>query len=173
MLEDILGERLKTPAMIAGSLAITGVFLILIEHVFQTGTRKEQDMRPSDALIVGIAQSLAVIPGISRSGSTLIAALWIGLNRETAVRYSFLLSIPVIMGSSLLTLDDIQGGMFAAIGWGPLLAAFMTSFVCSIIGIVWLIDFLNRSRLIYFAIYCFVAALFVILFLDPAAVSGG
>ncbi|MCK0473800.1 undecaprenyl-diphosphatase UppP [Halalkalibacter sp. APA_J-10(15)] len=168
LLEDSIGESLKTPAVIAVSLTITGIFLIIIERIVRYGNRKEDEMTFIDSMIVGLGQTLAVFPGISRSGATLITALFIGLNRETAVRYSFLLAIPVILGSTVLAIGDFtQGSLVADIGIVPLIIAFIVTFIFSWIGIVWLIGFLKKSKLIYFAIYCFVAAIFVYFYLSP------
>lgn len=119
-----------------------------------------------DTCVVALAQTLAVLPGISRSGSTLIAGLWMGLNRETAVRFSFLLSIPIILGSTVLLVKDLEPGLVNQTGGLPILTAFVASFLFSIIGIKWLINFLNKGRLTYFAIYCFILATIVLLFFD-------
>lgn len=168
-LEDSLGSALKTPVMIAVSLTLTGIFLIIIERAYTIGSRTVNEMTTLDAVIVGLAQTVAVIPGISRSGSTLIAALFSGLDRETSVRFSFLLSIPVILGSTVLALGDITDGSLASIGAVSLIAAFIASLITSWLGIVWLINFLNKGKLTYFAIYCFLLALVTILFLDPGS----
>ncbi|WP_078553145.1 undecaprenyl-diphosphatase UppP [Bacillus alkalicellulosilyticus] len=170
VLSDVFDETMKTPYFIAGALAITGVALIFIERFHRYGNREEKDMTFKDSIIVGLAQTLAVFPGISRSGATLVAGLLAGLNRETAVRYSFLLSIPVILGSTVLAFDEIGSGMFSSIGAPALLVAFITTFIFSWLGIVWLISFLKKSKLIYFAIYCFVVAILVALFIDPNTV---
>lgn len=170
ILEGAVGDGIKTPFVIAGSLTLTGIFLILIERFHRIGTRTEKEMTILDSIVVGLAQTLAVLPGISRSGSTLIAGLYAGLNRETAVRYSFLLSIPVIAGSSVLAIGDLTSGQLGVIGYGPIAAALIASFITSYIGIIWLIDFLNKGRLIYFAVYCFVLAALVIGFLDAGTV---
>lgn len=170
ILEGAVGDGIKTPFVIAGSLTLTGIFLILIERFHRIGTRTEKEMTILDSIIVGLAQTLAVLPGISRSGSTLIAGLYAGLSRETAVRYSFLLSIPVIAGSSVLAIGDLTSGQLGIIGYEPIAVALIASFITSYIGIIWLIDFLNKGRLIYFAVYCFVLAALVIGFLDAGTV---
>lgn len=170
VLKDFIGDTMKTPTFIAAALVVTGLGLIFIERVHQYGERTEKDMTFLDAIIVGLGQTLAVLPGISRSGATLITALLVGLQRETAVRYSFLLVIPVILGSTVLAVGDVSSEIFAAIGTPALVVSFITTFFFSWLGIVWLIDFLKKSKLIYFAIYCFVVAALVFLFLDPATV---
>ncbi|QZT32920.1 undecaprenyl-diphosphatase [Caldalkalibacillus thermarum TA2.A1] len=170
VLTDFIDESLKTPPVIAFSLVVTGSLLIFIERFHRFGDKNEATMGLKDTFIVALGQTLAVIPGISRSGSTLVAALWTGLNRETAVRFSFLLAIPVILGSTVLMVKDLEPGLVAEIGLFPLFIAFVASFIFSIIGIIWLIDFLEKSRLIYFAVYCYVLAAFVYFFLDRSLI---
>jgi undecaprenyl-diphosphatase len=167
MLEDFIGPALKTPPFIAIALAVTGLFLIILERFVRYGKRTERDMTFRDSIIVGLGQTLAVIPGISRSGATLVTALFAGLSRETAVRYSFLLSIPVILGSSVLAIGDfIDGALVDEVGIAALVVSFIATFIFSWLGIIWLIDFLKKSKLVYFALYCFAAAIFVYFFLD-------
>lgn len=170
LLKDFVGDVMKTAPFIAGALIVTGLGLVFIERVHQYGIRTVKDMTFLDAIIVGLGQTIAILPGISRSGSTLIAALLIGLDRDTAVRYSFLLVIPVILGSTVLAVGDVSKDVFAAIGTPALIVSFVTTFIFSWLGIIWLIDFLKRSKLIYFAVYCFVAAVFVYLFIEPSTV---
>ncbi|QGU00836.1 Undecaprenyl-diphosphatase [Candidatus Syntrophocurvum alkaliphilum] len=170
VLKGVIQDAMKTPTFIGVSLMITGTFLIIIERFRQYGERRIENMTYLDSIIVGLGQTLAVLPGISRSGSTLVTGLWVGLSRDTAVRYSFLLAIPVILGSSVLVIGDLSNEMWSVIGLGPLIVSFVVTFIFSWIGIVWLIDFLKRSKLIYFAIYCFTVAILLILFMDPNVV---
>ena len=163
---DTVEGVMKTPAFIAFALILTGSGLIFIERFRKYGNRRQEDMKYKDALAVGIGQSIAVLPGISRSGITLIASLLIGLERETAVRYSFLLAIPVILGSTVLAFGDLGRGVWDTIGLGPLAISFLASFIFSIVGIIWLIDFLKKGRLLYFAIYCYTLAILVYLLID-------
>ncbi len=169
-MQKTLMDQFRSPTVISASLLVTGMFLVFIERIRTYGDINESSMKLRHSILVGLGQTVAVIPGISRSGSTLVAALWCGLERETAVRYSFLLAIPVIVGSSVLALKDVQGELFGSIGFGPMAVSFVVGFIFSLIGIIWLIDFLKKSRLIYFAIYCFIVALLVFFFLDPEAV---
>lgn len=162
LVKDFVEDYMTTSAVMAITLTITGVFLIIIERFKKYGVRDKEDMRYKDSVIVGLAQALAVIPGLSRSGTTLIAGLWSGLSRDMAVRYSFLMSIPVILGVSLVEMISIGDNMLSDIGLSALIVGFISSFVFSIIGIVWLINFLKKGRLIYFSLYCFLMALLLI-----------
>lgn len=169
-LKGCIGDAMKGPAFISFSLVATGSFLVIVERIRTYGKRTEGEMTFLDALMVGLGQTVAILPGISRSGATLVTALWIGLSRETAVRFSFLLAIPVILGSSVLMLDDVTGNLWSDIGITDLAASFAVTFIFSWIGIVWLITFLRKSRLIYFAAYCFVLAVLVYFFVEPTTV---
>lgn len=166
LLHGLVEDVMKTPPFIAGALVLTGTALIFIERFRDYGSRTEKKMTFWDSILVGLGQSIAILPGISRSGSTLVVALWIGLERETAVRYSFLLAIPIILGSSILAVRDVSGAAWSSIGLTSLVISFAASFIFSLIGIVWLIDFLKRGRLLYFAIYCYIVALLVFLFVQ-------
>ncbi|MBU9724046.1 MULTISPECIES: undecaprenyl-diphosphatase UppP [Bacillaceae] len=170
VLTDVASDAIKTPPFIALALTVTGVALIFIERFHRTGNKSEETMTFWDSVLVGLGQTLAVIPGISRSGATLVVSLLAGLNRETAVRYSFLLAIPVILGSTVLAIDDFSVTMVDYIGPMNLVVSFVVTFIFSMIGIVWLIDFLKKSKLIYFAIYCFIVAILVFTLLDPTMI---
>lgn len=170
LISDFIGEGLKTPGVIAVSLTITGFALIFIERFHKTGTKNEATMTGKDAVIIGLGQTLAVLPGISRSGATLVVSLLRGLDRDTAVRYSFLLAIPVILGSTVLGVRDMTPEIISYIGPLNLIVSFLVTFVFSVLGIIWLIDFLKKSKLIYFALYCFALAVFVIFYIDPTTV---
>ncbi len=166
ILQAFVADVMKTPSFIAVALLITGTALIFIERFKEYGNRTEEKMTFVDSILVGLAQTVAVLPGISRSGSTVIVALWAGLERDTAVRYSFLLVIPVILGSTVLATGEMSAEIWAFIGTAPLALSFIASFIFSWIGIVWLIDFLKKGRLIYFAAYCYIVAILVYLFVQ-------
>ncbi len=166
ILQSQVAEVMKTPPFIAAALLVTGTALVFIERFKQYGNRREENMTFIDSILVGLAQTVSVLPGISRSGATVIAGLWLGLDRNTAVRYSFLLVIPVILGSTVLAMGEMTSDFWFALGTGPLIISFIISFVFSLIGIVWLIDFLKKGRLIYIAVYCYVLAIFVYLFVQ-------
>lgn len=168
-IEGVFEERITNATTIGAALIVTGIFLILIEHGVTPGKRSLKEMTWKDGIIVGLGQALAVIPGISRAGSTLITALWSGLNKETAVRYSFLLSIPVIVGITILKLPDIYGA-FSHDLVIPLILAFVASFIFALIGIKWLIHMLNQTKLSYFAVYCIALGIITWVYLNDSPV---
>jgi undecaprenyl-diphosphatase len=161
LLQNALGESIKSPPLVGGALLLTAVLLVVVERARAIGDRGPGNLRALDAILIGLAQTVAIIPGISRAGSTLIAGLALGMNRVTAVRFSFLLAIPVLAGSSLLALRDISAGDLAEIGTGALVISFAASFLASMASIVWLIRMLKNQRLYWFSFYLVALAIYV------------
>lgn len=161
LLMKMMGDSLKSPPVVAGALFCTAIALLLVERIQRVGGRGIGEVSGLDAVLVGLAQTVAVLPGISRSGATLIGGLAVGLDRDTAVRFSFLLAIPVLVGSSVLALRDITGGELLALGVSGLIVSFVVSFAASWVSIVWLIGFLKQRRLFWFSIYLVLLSGFV------------
>lgn len=161
LLESFFEEVFGTPIAAAGFLLGTAVLLVSGERLL-SGNKDTSQMSWLDALIIGFMQMLALFPGISRSGSTITAGLWRGLDRATAARYSFLLGIPAILGAGLLSLGDlIEAGNLA--GQLPIyLAGFAAAAVSGYACIHFLLSWLRSRSLYIFAAYC---ALFGGLFL--------
>lgn len=133
-------------------LLVTATLLVLAEKIRRKQGRGLADLKASDALLVGVVQGLAIIPGISRSGSTIACLLLRGVDGETAARFSFLLALPAVGGAMLLSLKDLQhitSSELPAYGVGALVA-----FVSGLFAIRWLMDVVRRRRLIGFAVYC-------------------
>lgn len=108
---------------------------------------------PGDAGAIGLAQALAILPGISRSGTTVAAAMWLGVEPVRAAEFSFLLAIPAIAGAGVLQLAEL-GSDAAAVGIGPLVASFATALVAGVLAIRLLIALLQRGAFHRFAPYC-------------------
>ena len=154
-------DALFGPRAAAYFLLGTAAILVIGEWL-HSGNKPLDKMTWTDALVIGVIQMLAVLPGISRSGTTIMAGLTRGLDRTTAARYSFLLSIPAIIGAGLLTLLDLietgAGGNEVLLMGVAFLAAAATGYAC----IHWLLLWLRLRGLYGFAVYC---ALFAVVFL--------
>ncbi len=134
-------------------LLITGTILKLLT-IIPAGLKSVEKMNYKDALWIGILQGMAVIPGISRSGSTIAAALWRGLDRETAVRYSFMLSAPVIFGASLFEFREmLQVGVESEMIINYLVGG-VFSFFAGVLAIRTFIKLLREQKFYLFAFYC-------------------
>ena len=139
-------------------LLLTASLLTLTQFV-KSGTKNITFLR---ALIIGIAQAAAVLPGISRSGSTIATGLLLGAKKEEMARFSFLMVLIPILGAAFL---DIAGGKLTSeqsIGWLPLLIGFLAAFFSGLIACSWMIKIVKRGKLIYFAIYCAIIGLIAI-----------
>ncbi|PIT85240.1 undecaprenyl-diphosphatase [Candidatus Micrarchaeota archaeon CG10_big_fil_rev_8_21_14_0_10_59_7] len=144
------------PATIAVALLITAVFLVVAER-FSHESRK-QGILP--AFVVGIAQGIAVAPGISRSGATIGAGMLLGLKKEDAAKFSFLLAVPAILGASAL--EGVKAFSFAGIGAAEIIAGTAAAAIVGYFSIGLLLDFLKKGRLYVFSAYCVLLALAVL-----------
>ncbi|MFC2949934.1 undecaprenyl-diphosphate phosphatase [Virgibacillus sediminis] len=145
------------------TLLITGVALWVIRNL--RGRKNDGDISMKDALIVGFAQAAALVPGISRSGATIVAAMLVGMKQETALRFSFLLYIPVSLGITVLSFTDIVTDPNFDTLMIPYIIAFMASIIASYFALKWFINIMARGNLKYFAFYCFIVGFLVIVFL--------
>lgn len=155
LFEDQIGETFDTPKMIGITLIITGIALWIIRNL--KGNKNDGALTIKDAIIVGLAQSVALIPGISRSGATIVAAMLIGMKQETALRFSFLLFIPISLGTLLLSIGDIISDEQFSTLWIPYVLAFLASIIATYFSLKWFMNIMARGNLKYFAFYCFIA----------------
>ena len=147
---------------VAALLIITSVFLFLSDRL-NKGTRAETDTPLKNAFYIGIFQAIAILPGISRSGSTIFGGLLGGLKKDFAVKLAFILSIPVILGAGLLELIDVLKADSISIDPVSWLTGFTAAAVCGVVAIK-LIKLLIKKRAFYiFGIYCLLASAFAFL----------
>jgi undecaprenyl-diphosphatase len=154
LLEDLFEALFATPAALALTFAITGT-LLLLSGRFGGGTTELGGMTWWHALLIGIAQGMAITPGISRSGTTIVVAMFLGLHPVFAARFSFLMSVPAILGAVVLKLDDVEAAAPDpwALGIGGL-----TALASGYAALVLLVLVIKRRRLAGFAPYAYLAA---------------
>lgn len=145
---------------VGSMLLITATFLAFT--FFKKSGKREVTF--FDAFIIGIAQSLAVVPGISRSGATIATGLLIGNNKETIAKFSFLMVLIPILGENIL--DVFSGEMTSSQGLGttPLIVGFIAAFLSGLLACKWMINLVKKGKLIYFAVYCLLIGLTAIIF---------
>lgn len=166
-LEDTIDAFLENPAnewvllvVVGICLLITGLLLIVSDSI----KRKKGILNYWKSFVIGIAQAIAILPGISRSGATISTSLLLNINRAKAARFSFLMALPVIIGAMLKKVVDLAGaaeGIPASekVAMTPLIAGFIAAFISGWIACKWMIRIVKRSKLKYFAIYCFAVGL--------------
>ncbi|MBU5267507.1 undecaprenyl-diphosphate phosphatase [Virgibacillus proomii] len=163
LLEDYISEKLSQPVIVGYTLLITGAALWVIRNIH--GRKNDGDLTIKDALIVGAAQAVSLIPGISRSGATIVAAMLVGMKRETAFRFSFLLYIPVSLGVSILGFSDIISDDRFNTLMIPYAIAFLAAIIASYFALKWFANIMARGNLKYFSIYCFIVGILAIILL--------
>jgi undecaprenyl-diphosphatase len=149
-------------AVVGGGLLFTALVLVAAERLRTRATRHE--LRFVDSLVVGIAQAVALLPGVSRSGATISAGVSRRIEPSRAARFSFLLSIPALLGAGLLSLWDAATGGGWSGDWGGIAVGTAVAFVVGILGVHALLSIVRRSRLWFFSIYCACVGLSVLVF---------
>ncbi|WP_407652090.1 undecaprenyl-diphosphate phosphatase [Aquibacillus koreensis] len=159
---EIIAEYLTSLNTIAITLLITGAALWLIRN-FQ-GVKRDGDLSFKDALIVGLAQAAALIPGISRSGATVITSIAVGMKQDTALRFSFMLYIPVSLGGMVLGISDLINGPGIGSLAIPYLVAFIATLFMTYFAMKWFMGIMAKGNLKYFAYYCFIVGILLLIF---------
>ena len=149
-----------------GNLVFVGAMLLLTAAILaMTYFRKFNNRAIGylDAFIIGLAQAAAVMPGLSRSGSTIATGLLLGNKREDMAKFSFLMVLIPIIGANLKDIADGQMLSNESIGWLPLLVGFFAAFITGLLAIRWMLRIVSKGKLIYFAIYCFIVGMLAII----------
>ena len=170
-LRDVVENQLRTPWLLALAFIITGILMVTADYLTKRPGRpspgkSDRDITYLDALIVGVMQAMALPPGISRSGTTLTAALGRGLRRETATRFIFFMALIAIAGAGALEASDLVRGNTEAIeyiGFLPLAAGFVFSALVGYLSIGLLLKLLKVAKLKYFSYYVWALAGFILL----------
>jgi undecaprenyl-diphosphatase len=157
LLEGTAEDMFRSPLLIAGTLTVFGLLLYAADKVGKKALN-EKNLSLKNSFLIGCAQALAVIPGVSRSGSTITAGLFLGLTRKEAARFSFLLAMPIIFGAGVLKLHDFGTGVTPV----ELLAGFVSSAVCGLFAIRFLLKKLSTSTYKGYAWYRFALAAVVV-----------
>ncbi len=161
LLESKMETVFRSPLLVAGALLFGSALMFAADRWGKSLVQ----ISPSRGLMVGFFQALALIPGVSRSGATISGGLLLGLTRTEAVRFSFLLSFPIILGSGLKKLFDLYVAGGFTTDFVPLVVSLSAAFAVGLLSIHWLINYLSRRGLGVFVWYRVVLALIVIVFL--------
>lgn len=156
LLEELFSGRIL---LVGFMLVLTGLLLLLADRAKNT----DKDVDFGRALIIGISQAIAILPGISRSGATIGTSVLLGIDKEKAARFSFLMVVPLILGKMAKdSMDYLDQPAAMNIDASVLGAGFLAAFVTGIIACTWMIKLVKRSQLKYFSYYCFGVGLIAI-----------
>lgn len=153
LFKDFFVGLFERPDIVCIMLLVTGTLLWVAEKLRKLEASRK-DMSFLDAVVVGTVQGCAIIPGISRSGSTIAALLLRGVDGETAARFSFLLALPAVFGAALLSLKDLEH--VASSSMAPYLAGTLAALFTGLLCIHLLMGIIRRRRLHWFALYCWI-----------------
>lgn len=163
LLKDFIAEKLTNLLTVGCALLITALVLFFISKI-KKGNKDKTQITFKDAIIIGVVQALAIIPGISRSGSTVSASLYRKFNIDDALRFSFLLFIPAALGAALIDVVKFVNNPNISTLIIPYFLAFLTSIIFTYISLNIFIDIIKRGKLSYFSIYCFIVGTLSIIF---------
>ena len=158
----------KVEEIFGSGLLVVGCMLLVTAVTFSyyAKPRQKEHIGWLDALIIGLAQACAVMPGLSRSGSTIATGLLLGNKKENLAQFSFLMVIPPILGEALLDVMKAVKGedTFGGIDTLPLVVGFVAAFLSGCVACRWMIDIVKKGKLVYFGIYCAIAGTATVLF---------
>lgn len=152
-LKDQVEAAFQSVQFTALFLLFTAIILWLSEKI-STRMKNMEEVSTLDAIIIGCFQVLAIFPGVSRSGSTIAGGLLRKLKREEAAKFSFMMSIPVMIGAGVMSINDLLSVSDLTSFLPVLLIGFVTAGIVGYLSIHWLLQFLNKNKLSYFSIYC-------------------
>lgn len=167
LIEDPLDNFLNDPSNASAVLSLVGACLLVTGGLLlfsDYAKPRKGILNYWRSFVIGIAQAIAILPGVSRSGSTISTALLIGVNRKKAAEFSFLMVLPVIFGAMLKKgLDLAESGIGEAQAL-PLIIGFIAAFISGFIACKWMLKLIQNSKLKYFAFYCFIVGIVAIVY---------
>ena len=165
LFKDTVEEVFGSGMLIVGIMLLVTASLLAFSYFAKP--RQREEISPLHAFIIGIGQALAVMPGLSRSGTTIATGLLLGNKKEKIAQFSFLMVIPPVLGEALLDVKDIaeQGFSTAMSGISPvaLIVGFIAAFVTGCLACKWMINIVKKGKLIWFAIYCLIVGILAII----------
>ena len=162
LLKDVVEDKLQNIKFLGFTFLLTALMLFLIRN--KNGTKEDKDITLKDAIVIGLIQVITIMPGISRSGTVLVACLICGLSRKTALKYTFILYFPISVATMLLGVSDlIEAGNLASLAI-PYLSGMIASLVVTYFTYNWLSELVKKGKLWKFSIYCICLAIFIFIY---------
>ena len=155
LFRDVISEAFENIKVVAVTLMITGLILLTTKFI----NTKLKDISVGRGLLIGIAQGMAIIPGISRSGMTISLGMYLGIAPDKAAKFSFLLGIPAIFGAGLLTGLDLMESSEPTLALSVLIVGFVSSLLVGWISLKWLLGLIKSGKFHWFGVYCLLIGL--------------
>lgn len=162
LLKDFIENKLQNIYFLGLAFLITALMLLLIKN--KNGKKEDFDITLKDALFIGFLQIIALFPGISRSGTTLVLCLLVGMSRTTALKYTFILYFPISLATMVLGVNDIvAAGNISSLAI-PYLCGLIAALIVTYFSYKWLSEIVKKGKLWKFSIYCFFLAIFIFIY---------
>ena len=162
LLKDTIETKLQNITLLGFAFLFTAFMLLLVKN--KKGKKLDGDITLKDALIIGLFQIIALFPGISRSGTTLVLCLLVGMSRSTALKYTFILYFPISVGTMILGVKDIiDAGSLASVAL-PYFLGMVAALIVTYFSYRWLSEIVRRGNLWKFSIYCVFLAIFIFIY---------
>lgn len=162
LLKDVIEEKLSNITFLGFAFLLTALMLFIIRN--KSGNKEDKDITLKNAIVIGLIQMITIMPGISRSGTVLVACLLCGMKRETALKYTFILYFPISMATMLLGVKDLA----LAGNLNTILVPYLCGMVCACIVTYftykWLTQLVKKGKLWKFSIYCICLAIFIFIY---------
>jgi undecaprenyl-diphosphatase len=155
LLEETIENIFESHHLALTMLFVTGIIMWSSRYTHE----KRDRMNSIQAVLIGIAQAFAIIPGISRSGSTIVTGLWLGIRRDMVAKFSFILSVPVILGATFMKLKDLIEYPLPKSELLNLIIASVTAMLSGYFAILWILDIIKKQKLEWFGVYCIFVAM--------------
>lgn len=160
LFKDIIEEKLGSLTILGFAFILTSIMIFIVRKI--KGDKDSYDITYKDAIIIGLFQAITIIPGISRSGTVLVACLLCNLKREAALKYTFLLYFPISVGTMILGIEDLLSMTQALIV--PYICGMFAALIITYLSYKWLSSLVKNGKLVGFSIYCLLLALFIFIY---------
>lgn len=155
LFEDYIEQLFSSPVIVLFALLMTALLMFSARYTEEN----KKFMGLGHAIMIGFSQAFAIMPGISRSGSTIVTALWLGIRRETAAKFSFLLSVPIILGASILKFKELLDAPPPSSEMMNLVLGTISAALSGYLAIIWMLNIIKRQKLEWFGLYCAVVSI--------------
>ncbi len=162
-LKNIIETNLSNVKLIGASFIVTALFLYAIRNI--KGQKQDRDLTIKEALIIGLFQVIALFPGISRSGATIVGGMFNNLKRETAFKFSFMLYIPISIATMIVGVKDLIVNQNLTTLLLPYTLSMILATIATYYALIWFKEIMKKGKLIYFSYYCLIIGLLVLFFL--------
>lgn len=162
MLKDVIEDKLQNITFLGFAFLLTALMLFLIRN--RNGNKEDKDITLKDAIIIGLIQMITIMPGISRSGTVLVACLLCGMKRNTALKYTFILYFPISIATMALGVSDLMEMNNLSTLIVPYLSGLVAAGIVTYFTYAWLSELVKKGKLWKFSIYCVCLALFIFIY---------